>query len=86
MASILDKKWDPENILDIFKRDQDIRILEISKKDEKIEGLVANTLNIKHKAVFVPWVLQTLYDTDSKNIKKLYQEGYITAEKTLNNF
>lgn len=74
-ASILDKNWEPENIFDIFDRDQAIRILEVSKKDEKLEKLIASDLNIKHTAVFLPSVLKSLYDTNPERILTLYYEG-----------
>lgn len=80
MASILDKNWSPENIFDIFRRDQDIRVLEISKKDEKIEQLIADKLNIKHTAIFIPWVVEALYGTNNADLKKLYKEGFNSAK------
>jgi predicted patatin/cPLA2 family phospholipase len=81
MRDILNKDWNPKNIFDIFDRDQAIRVLEISKKDEKIERLIASDLNIKHTAVFIPWVLTDLYGTDPDTIKKLYKEGFKAVDK-----
>jgi hypothetical protein len=80
-ASILDEDWDPDNILDIFDRDQAIRVLETSKKDEKLEKLIASDLNIKHTAIFLPSILKSLYDTNPDRIKKLYKEGEKAALK-----
>jgi len=79
--SILDKNWNPDNIFDIFERDQAIRVLETSKKDEKLEKLIASDLNIKHTAIFLPSIMQSLYDTNPDRIKKLYGEGEKAAIK-----
>jgi predicted patatin/cPLA2 family phospholipase len=79
--SILSTDWDPENILHIFERDQAIRVLETSKKDEKLEKLIASDLNIKHTAIFLPSIMKSLYDTDSNRIMELYEEGYKSSYK-----
>lgn len=81
MTSILDKDWDPDNILDIFDRDQAIRVLELSKKDEELEMLWAEKKDIKHTAIFVPYILKSLYDTNPERIHKLYHEGGKAALK-----
>jgi predicted patatin/cPLA2 family phospholipase len=79
--SILDKNWNPDNILDVFERDQAIRVLETSKKDEKLERLIASDLNIKHTAIFLPSIMKSLYDTNPARIAKLYHEGEKAAVK-----
>jgi predicted acylesterase/phospholipase RssA len=80
-SSLLDTSWKPKNIFSVFERDQDIRVLEISKKDEKLEKLIAEDKNIKHTAIFIPKVLNGLYDTNKDGIKKLYREGYKSTTK-----
>jgi predicted acylesterase/phospholipase RssA len=82
--TVLEPCWEPNNILDIFTRDQAIRTLETSKKDERLEKLIASDLNIKHTAIFIPWVLESLYDTNPDRIRKLYGEGEKAALKYYN--
>jgi predicted acylesterase/phospholipase RssA len=79
--SILNNEWSPKNIFQVFERDQAIRVLEISKKDEKIESLIAQDKNIKHTAIFLPSLLNSLYDTNKEIIEKLYLEGYKSTYK-----
>ena len=68
-------------VLDVLNRTIDIMSIEISKSDEVEETLLAN--NIKHKKYFLPSVLNSLFDTNTLRLQRLYHIGRSIAHGTV---
>lgn len=66
----IDQSWQ-NNIIQMIMRTIRIMSIEISKSDEEYEKLYANINNIKYKQLFLPNVLDNLYDDNPKNLLKL---------------
>lgn len=74
-CKIIEGMWEPSNIYEVLTRTIDIMNLEISKSDEKEEKLICERDHIKLTQLFLPKVLESLYDTDNGRLLKLYNEG-----------
>jgi predicted acylesterase/phospholipase RssA len=59
----------------------EIMSLEISKKNEMIEKLLAKTKNFKHYMVFIPSVMKSVYDINPTRLANIYYKGRETAIK-----
>lgn len=74
-----DLDWEPKHVIDVLARTNEIRDVEISKKDElDIKDYMKDNQLDKndHKLIFIPSVLKSLYDTDVTRLKKLYDISY----------
>lgn len=84
-VDILDNDWSDNNIINVFMRLNDINAIEISKKDEREEKYLIELMNyklidkIKHKQVFIPYIIKDMYDTDPIKLRKLYNFGFKIA-------
>lgn len=84
-VDILDNDWSDNNIINVFMRLNDINAIEISKKDEREEKYLIELMNyklvnkIKHKQVFIPYIIKEMYDTDPTKLRKLYNFGFKIA-------
>lgn len=76
--------WEPKNIIDVLLRNTEIRNIEISKNDEKnIKEIIKDKgLNPhKNKILFLPSILEGLYDVDNIRLRMLYREGLKLGNK-----
>jgi predicted acylesterase/phospholipase RssA len=88
IVDILENKWDPKSVIDVFNRYIAITNIEISKSDEENEKLLVKLLSKKGhyvdlKQVFIPRIIKELYDTDPEKLKKLYKLSYDNAKNYL---
>lgn len=79
--NMIDQNWKPSNIYKVLERTLEIMQIEISKSNEIKELLLSEKNNIKLDQLFLPNVLESLYDTDSNRLLKLYVEGCIIGEE-----
>jgi predicted patatin/cPLA2 family phospholipase len=75
----------PKNWLDMVMRVIDIMELEISKSDERLENRFANEIGYTPHQIFLPSILEHVYDTDKQRLKQLYDAGYKMGEDILKN-
>ncbi len=91
-VDILDNDWSDNNIINVFMRLNDINAIEISKKDEREERYLIELMNyklidkIRHKQVFIPYIIKDMYDTDPVKLRKLYNFGFKIALNSLDNW
>lgn len=75
-----DLEWKPEGIVNVLQRTIDIMNIEISKNDELLENVYAEELGLtSHKQIFLPSLMDSLYDTKKENILKSYKTGRTIA-------
>jgi predicted acylesterase/phospholipase RssA len=79
---ILDDNWKPKNAIQILDRYVTIANIEISKKDELLETLLAQKNGTKLTQIFLPSVMKGLWDTDKQRIKQLWLEGLKAFKNT----
>jgi predicted patatin/cPLA2 family phospholipase len=70
-----DETW-KDSFFNIFARTIDIMNIEISKTDEQLEQEFCNRNNIKLNQIFLPKVLNSLFDTDKERLKELAEVSY----------
>ena len=70
----------PKNWLDMIMRTIDIMELEISKSDERLEKRFADEIGYTPNRIFLPSILEHVYDSDNSRLKKLYDAGYKMGE------
>ena len=88
-TNTLPKNWVDKNILSVFDRYSSMSLIEISKRDEIEENLLIELMNvkndiagidpIKHKQIFIPNVMDGMYDTDPNRLRDLYTSGFKSA-------
>ena len=81
---LVDSKWTDGNLINVFERYTNISMIEISKRDEREESILANIENVDVKQIFIPSVIKDLYDTDTNKMNILYDLAYSEAEKIIN--
>lgn len=67
--------WCPDNVLHALERYVEITNVEVSKSDEMLEDLLCEKYNIKQTKIFLPQILQSLYDVDRVRLTQLYDAG-----------
>lgn len=70
-----DKSYPNFNQIDasqVFKALTDLQTIQISLSDQHVEKLLCEKYNIRLKQAFCPKVLTSLYDTDPKRLRELY--------------
>ena len=73
---VLSDKFEPKSILDILARYVDINNVEISKNDEQEIDRISNERGIKqHPHVYLPRVMDHVYDISPENLQKVYEAG-----------
>lgn len=77
---VLPEDFDDRNIISVLSRYVDITNVEISKNDESQIDKLCQTKGIKNNKVFLPRVMQSVYDTDKSRLKEIYEKGAIAAE------
>ncbi len=78
---VLPETFEIKNVLDVLSRYVDISNVEVSKNDEAIERFIYQNRNIPHTFVFLPQVMESVYDTDPDRLQKMYTAGREMAEK-----
>lgn len=74
--------WENGNVIRSLMRTIDIMNVEISKGDEIKERYLTAQLNVELQQIFMPSVLENLYDTDHTRLRQLYDEAKaITTSK-----
>ena len=81
---LVDSKWTDGNLINVFERYTNISMIEISKRDEREESILANIQDVNVKQIFIPSVIKDLYDTDTNKMNILYDLAYSEAEKIIN--
>jgi len=74
-------KWKPKSIVDILQRTIDIMNIEISKNDEKEINRICKEKNITNHKLYLPTILNSLYDTDNDRLNELYEAGKCIGKK-----
>lgn len=84
--------WEPKNLsVDVLMRTIDILNYEISKGDEHEQQVIAERNSIELHQLFLPKVLQSLYDLDHARLRELHQAGkkmvhdYFTKSELVSN-
>lgn len=67
--------WEPENVLTVGKRTIEIGISRISRDDERYINLACKHYNIKNYSIYLPTVLDNMYDFKQSNLYRLYLAG-----------
>jgi len=75
------EEYDRGNLIKSLMRTIDIMSVEISKKDEEKQKLIAELRGVELTQIFIPSVLTSLYDVDSERLKKLDELALIEAKK-----
>lgn len=70
-----DIEWKADNVIKILSRTIDIMNIEISKGDELLIDTLCTKHNIKNYKLYLPSILETLYDIDKERLQALYEEG-----------
>ena len=73
--NMIDQKWSPKNAYKVLERTIEILQVEISKSDEIEERLLAKESNVNLSQLFLPNVLDSLYDMKKENLLELYKQG-----------
>jgi len=84
LTGYLNSNWKAKNIFDVLMRTIDIMMIEISKSDEDIEDEICKRKKIAQKKIFLPKIMNHVYDTDHKRLNDLYRAGREEAEKIMN--
>jgi len=66
----------PKNWFQMISRTTEIMTIEISKTDERLERDFFESINVVPIQVFLPKILENVYDYDHKRLKELYDAGY----------
>lgn len=72
---VLPKEFDDKNVISILSRYVDITNVEISKNDEYQITNFCAARGIKNTMLYLPRVMESVYDTNPERLKKIYQEG-----------
>ena len=78
---VLPDDFDDKNVISILSRYVDITNVEISKNDELQINNFCLAKNIKNTMLFLPRVMQSVYDTNPERLKKIYNEGIKEGRK-----
>lgn len=65
----------PKNVIKILERHIEITNVEISKNDEKIEDHLCKENGIKQTKIFLPRIMESVYDINKERVRKMYEEG-----------
>lgn len=63
------------NVINVMSRTIDIMNAEISKNDEYQEKEIAKERGINHKIIYLPSIMESVYDTDPTRLRALYERG-----------
>ncbi len=77
---VLSETFKINSVLDVFSRYVDISNVEVSKNDEAIERFIYRERNIPHTFVFLPRIMESVYDTNPARLAQMYQAGRQAAE------
>lgn len=67
--------WKPKGIVDVLQRTIDVMNLEISKNDELKINTICDRKSIPNYKIYLPNILESLYDTDNNRLLELYEKG-----------
>ena len=74
--------FSPKNIFSILSRYIEITNTEVSKNDELLEVYLIQDKNIKdHGTIFLPRVMQGVFDVNNTRLRKLYMAGKDSVKK-----
>jgi predicted patatin/cPLA2 family phospholipase len=77
----LNTKW-RNNLFTTIERTLEIMNIEISKNDERLEKSLSKERDFKLTQIFLPKVMESLYDTDKTRLTKLMNDSIHCAEIT----
>lgn len=80
---VLPEEFSDRNLLKILARYVDITNTEVSKNDEWMEDAICRERNIRQHKVFLPRVMDSVYDTDPGRLQQVYQAGRNEALEVL---
>lgn len=83
---LLPEKFSDKNILKILERIMDITNVEISKTDEILENKICEIRSINQTKIFLPRVMESVYDVNKARLRKMYEEGRRQAFEVLKEF
>lgn len=66
-------------MIPIMSRTIEILNIEVSKGDEDYTKLISQMIGTDNQYIYLPPIMQHLYDTDHTRLRKLYFEGYRAA-------
>ncbi len=64
----------------------DITNVEISKTDEILENKICEIRSINQTKIFLPRVMESVYDVNKARLRKMYEEGRRQAFEVLKEF
>jgi predicted acylesterase/phospholipase RssA len=67
--------WKPKNVGNVSSRTLELGIARISKDDEKLINAYSKIYDIKNYSIYLPTVLNNMYDFNHDNLYKLYLAG-----------
>lgn len=73
--NVINQHWEPSNVYKVLERTLEIMQIEISKSDEREEIFLSKQLGVELDQLFIPTVLEGLFDTNKERLVKLYKEG-----------
>lgn len=71
----------PKNALDVLQKTIDIMNVEISKNDEAQEDTICKNKHIKQTKLFLPRIMQSVYDVDKGRLRANYLKGKEIAQE-----
>lgn len=74
--NVIRQDWEPDNVLSVLQRTIEIMQIEISKSDEFQEILICQMKEIDLDILYLPNILNGMYDTDPTRLFRLYKEGF----------
>lgn len=81
----IDTSWD-KNVFKVLMRTTQIMTFEISKRDEEMERLIAENKNIEFKQLFLPTVLNSMFDTNPNLLQIILKEGVDVVDCNIGDF
>jgi predicted acylesterase/phospholipase RssA len=79
-------KYTRNGLVSVIERMVDILMVEISKSDERLQKYIAEDKGIDLTQVFIPSVLETMYDTSPDRLRELDEKAIESANFYLKNF
>lgn len=76
-----DKKW-RNNLFKTIARLQELQNVETSKNDEQLELFLSEKLNFKLTQIFLPSILDSIYDVDNDKLRLLWDKGVEVAKNS----
>lgn len=72
---LLKIKWEPKNILNVLTRTLELGVARISRDDEELIEERCKNLGVSNYSLYLPSMLDNMYDFTQHNLYKLYLAG-----------